>query len=184
LSTSAARWKSDVHYLIGILTEGETKRAARDNALSFADELVRRGEFDYYDTQRARTYQLASALGKQAVEGALAANRREFDAALRAVKLMLQEFTDEQIYQDDYPPEERDYYASRYEFTQVGDGHCYLYGDNAVWGEKIRNDRDYESAVTGHDNLWVTSMGPHCASPLGAILDYWQESGNSAESNC
>jgi hypothetical protein len=74
---------------------------------------------------------------------------------------MLQEFTDEQIYQDDYPPEPREYYASRYEFTQVGDGHCYLYGDNAVWGEKIRNDRDYEAATANHENLWVTCMGFH-----------------------
>jgi hypothetical protein len=87
-----------MHYLIGILTQGETKQDAHDNALAFADELVDRGEFDFYDGQRARTYKLASALGKKAVEGALAANRREFDAALHAVKLMLQEFTDEQIY--------------------------------------------------------------------------------------
>jgi hypothetical protein len=150
-----------MHYLIGILTQGETKQEAHGNALAFADELVDRGEFDFYDGQRARTYKLASALGTKAVEGALAANRREFDAALHAVKLMLQEFTDEQIYQDDYPPEPREYYASRYEFTQVGDGHCYLYGDNAVWGEKIRNDRDYEAATADHDNLWVTCMGFH-----------------------
>jgi hypothetical protein len=150
-----------VHYLIGILTEGETRHQARANAVAFADELVTRGEFDYYDKQRARTYTLVSALGKKAVEGALAANRREFDAALHAVKLMLQEFTDEQIYQDDYPPEPRDYFASRYEFTQVGDGHCYLYGNNAVWGEKIRNEKDYQAATAAHDNLWVTCMGFH-----------------------
>jgi hypothetical protein len=130
-----------VHYLIGILTEGQTRHEAGDNALAFADELVTRGEFDFYDRQRSRTYTLASALGKKAVEGALAANRREFDAALHAVKLMLQEFTDEQIYQDDYPPELREYYASRYEFTQVGDGRVYLYGDEGVWGEKIRNEK-------------------------------------------
>ena len=150
-----------MHYRIGILTAGATRHEARDNAVAFADELVTRGEFDYYDARRARTYQLASALGRKAIDGALAANRKEFDTALRAVKLMLQEFTDEQIYQDDYPPDERDYYASRYEFTQVGDGHCYLYGDNGIWGEKIRNDKDYEAATAQHDNLWVTCMGFH-----------------------
>ena len=150
-----------MHYLIGILTEGETRREAHDNALAFADGLVSGGAFDYYDAQRARTHKLASALGKKAVDGALAANRREFDAALQAVKLMLQEFTDEQIYQDEYPAEPREYYASRYEFTQVGDGHCYLYGDNAVWGEKIRNEKDYQAAAADHDNLWVTCMGFH-----------------------
>jgi hypothetical protein len=38
-----------VHYLIGILTEGQTRHEAKDNALAFADELVNRGEFDYYE---------------------------------------------------------------------------------------------------------------------------------------
>src|SRR5712691_44089 len=49
LRTSSAGWRSDVHYLIGILTEGETRHQARANAVAFADELVTRGEFDYYD---------------------------------------------------------------------------------------------------------------------------------------
>jgi hypothetical protein len=38
-----------MHYLIGILTEGETRHQARANAVAFADELVTRGEFDYYE---------------------------------------------------------------------------------------------------------------------------------------
>jgi hypothetical protein len=95
-----------MYSLIRILSQGETRQEAHDNALAFAHELVDRDEFDFYDGQRARTYTLASALGKKAVECALAGNRREFDAALQAARLMLQEFTDEQlyqIYQDDHP---------------------------------------------------------------------------------
>jgi DDE superfamily endonuclease len=34
------------------------------------------------------------------------------------------------------------------------------------------------------DNLNMHTASPHCASPLGAILDYRRESGNSAESHC
>jgi hypothetical protein len=49
-----------VHYLIGILTEGETRREAHDNALAFADGLVSGGAFDYYDAQRARTHKLVA----------------------------------------------------------------------------------------------------------------------------
>jgi hypothetical protein len=50
---------------------------------------------------------------------------------------MLQAFTDEHIYQDDYPPEPSAYYASRWQFNQVGDGSAYLSGDESFWGEKM-----------------------------------------------
>jgi len=121
-----------MHYTIRILTGGENRRDARARALDHADRLVDEGEFDYYDADTARTHELASELGRKAVEGALAANRREFDAAIRAARLMLQEFTDEQIYQDDYPEGQRDYYASRWQFSQVGDSRSYIYGDHDV----------------------------------------------------
>jgi hypothetical protein len=150
-----------MHYFIRILTEGETRKQAHDNALDFAEDLVERGEFDSYDYPHAKTYKLASALGKKTVEAALRANRQEFDVAIQAARLMLQEFTDEQLYQDEYPPEPRAYYASRWQFSQVGDTRSFMYGDHGVWGEKIRNDRDYQAATEGHDNLWVTCMGFH-----------------------
>src|SRR5215471_6970936 len=108
-------WRRDMHYLIRILTEGASRQEAHDNALAFADALVEQGAFDYHD-DHGETHQLASKLGKRAVEAALAANRREFNLAIRAARLMLQEFTDEQIYQDEYPNEPRDYYASRWQF--------------------------------------------------------------------
>lgn len=150
-----------MHYSIRILTQGANKDEARATAFDYADALVDLGEFDYYDAEDVKTYRLASELGKKAVEGALARNREEFMLSLQAVRLMLQEFTDEQIYQDDYPPEKRDYYASRWQFSQVGEGRSYLYGDRAIWGEAIRNDKDFQAATEGHANLWVTSMDFH-----------------------
>jgi hypothetical protein len=149
-----------VHYLIRILSEGESQQEAHDNALAFADELVTSGDFDYYG-EPGQTHQLTSELGRKAVEAALRANRREFDLAIRAARLMLQEFTDEHIYQDEYPAEPRDYYASRWQFSQVGDGTAYLYGDQSVWGEKIRNDRDYQAATADRTDLWVTALDFH-----------------------
>jgi hypothetical protein len=88
-----------MHCFLRILTEGETKQEVYDHALDFAGALVERGEFDSYDAEHAKTSRLASALGKKAVERTLAANRREFDLAIYAARLMLQECTDEHIYQ-------------------------------------------------------------------------------------
>jgi hypothetical protein len=64
-----------VHSLIRILTEEETKQEAYDHALDFVGALVERGKFDYYDAEHAKTYQLASALGKKAVGCALASSQ-------------------------------------------------------------------------------------------------------------
>jgi len=43
--------------------------------------------------------------------------------------------------------------------------------------------RETECADT-ETMLRIVQSIPHCASPLGAILDYWRESGNGAELNC
>ena len=152
-----------MHYLVRILSYGENREEARTHALAYADRLVEQEEFDYYSPEGARTYRLTSALGQKAVEGALASNRRDFNLAMQAVRLMLQAFTDDQIYQDSFPQEPRDYYASRWQFSQVGAGHSYIYGDGDIWGEAIRNEQDFKAATETvfHDNLWVTSMDFH-----------------------
>jgi|SRR5689334_8881572 len=153
-------------YPIRLLTEGPTHKAAQDKAFTYADELVEKGEFEYYDATTVRTYKLASKLGKDAVAEALARNREEITHAIQVVRLMLSDFTDEQIYQDQFDLPDGSaagYYASRYQFAMVGGAgnHCYLYGDNGVWGGKIENDRQYDEAIAEKDNLWVTVMSFH-----------------------
>ncbi len=161
-----------MHSLIGVLTEALTKPEAAASAFAYADRLVEEGEFDYYNRrsdlykQSGRTYRLTSKAGGLLVAEALRANRTEFDQALRAARHILTHFTDEQIYQDDFPPDpHRDYGASRYQFAILGGmtHDCYLYGEPQVWGGKIQNDREYKATTTGHeaDNLWVTAIDFH-----------------------
>lgn len=154
-----------MHYLIRLLTTGADRDEARANALTCADALVEQGEFDWYDPDSARIHKLASELGKKAVEGALARNRDEFMHAIHVIRLMLRDFTDEQMYQEQFDLPDGSapgYYASRYQFEQAGDdGPVYLYGDHDVWGGKIMNDRQYQDATDSKDGLWVTSMNFH-----------------------
>jgi hypothetical protein len=154
-----------MHYLIRLLTTGADTGEARANALAYADTLVDQGEFDWYDPDSARTHKLASELGKKAVEGALARNRDEFMHAIHVIRLMLRDFTDEQIYQEQFDLPDGaapGYYASRYQFEQAGDdGPVYVYGDHDVWGGKIMNDRQYQDATDSKDGLWVTSVKFH-----------------------
>jgi hypothetical protein len=160
-----------MHKLVGILTCAETEDQAKEQALAFADELVERDEFDSYDIDSDRweeggqTYQLSSEAGRLALQAALRANRRAFDWALYAVRMILAHYTDEQIYQDEFPDEPRDYWASRYQFAVVG-GYthdCYLYGEDEIWGGKVQNDNDYAMATRDLDpnDLWITNLDFH-----------------------
>lgn len=160
-----------MHYLVGILSRAATREDTQEHALAFADTLVERDEFDYYAVdsdrweQSGQTYQLTSEAGRLAVQAALRQNRAAFDTALRAVRMMLAHYTDEQIYQDDFPDEPRDYSASRHAFAVVGGSthDCYLYGDDSVWGEKIQNDHDYTIGTRDIDpnELWITNLDFH-----------------------
>jgi len=160
-----------MHYLIRVVGQAESQEEAHENALDFVDDLIERREFDYYDLDSQRfeengfTHQLVSAMGQLLIQDALKANREAFDRALYAVRMMLAHYTDEQIYQNDFPDELRDYHVSRHEFAVVG-GYthdCYLYGDDTVWGDKIQTDKDYALAVQDLDpnELWVTSLDVH-----------------------
>jgi hypothetical protein len=157
-----------MHYPTVILTQAEQQEEAHDKAIQFANELLLTGDYDYFNAngerweESGKTYALASEAGKRAVELALTANRRTFDMALHAARMMLQEFTDEQIYQEDFGEGERNYLPSRWQFGQVYDATPYIYGDHDVWGgEAIRNDTDYQAATENQGNLWVTCLDFH-----------------------
>lgn len=155
-----------MHYLIRIVSEGSTKEEARDAAFDFADTLVEQNDFDYH-ADAGHTYPLTSKLGQEAIEGALRSTREDFMRALKVVKIMLRDFTDEQIYQEDFgeedPEHPRDYYASRWQFAQVGTTKSYFYATAGIWGAAITNDRDYATALSDQDpkELWVTTIDFH-----------------------
>jgi hypothetical protein len=164
-----------MHYLVRIIGEAQTPYAASDNASDIADALVERGEFDYYNPGSDRfdesgsTVPLTSEAGKLAVEAAQRYSRAEFLYAIGLVRRMLAEFSDEQIYQEDFPePNDgsaRDYHPSRHHlYLASGHGNSVLlYGDSDFWGGRIHNDYEYAEAMDGVDQStpWVTSLDMH-----------------------
>ncbi len=98
-----------MHYLIRVIGQAGSHEEAHENAVAFADDLIERREFDYYDLGSQRfdengyTHQLVSVMGQLLVDDALKANRETFNRALHAVRMMLAHYTDKQIYQNDFP---------------------------------------------------------------------------------
>jgi hypothetical protein len=160
-----------MHKLIRIISTAEDQDTAAEQAYAFADELVERGDFDHYVVQSERhkesgyTYSLAEEGGKLLVADALKANRVTWQEALRVVRFMLANYLDEAIYQDAYEDPPADMYISRHQFAIVaGYTHdSWIYGDESLWGDKIRNDRDYNMAVEDIEpnQLWVTCLDMH-----------------------
>ncbi|MBA2679485.1 MAG: hypothetical protein H0U76_13945 [Ktedonobacteraceae bacterium] len=160
-----------MHYLVRFIGEAPTANEANANAQAFADDLVERGTYDYYDPYPHRyeasgtTVPLTSDEGQVAVIEALAYSRTEFMKAIGLVRRMLEAHTDEAIYQDNLPPGEDEQRPSRFDLYRAS-GHAgtiALYGDGEFWGEAIRNDADYAESMEGIDQstLWVTSLDMH-----------------------
>jgi hypothetical protein len=149
-----------MHELIRIMSTAEHQDAAAELAYAFADELVERGEFDHYVVPSERhpesgyTYSLAERAGQL-----LSAD------ALKVVRFMLAQYPDETIHQDTYDDPPADMHVSRRQFAIVaGYTHdSWIYGDDSLWGDKIRNERDYNLAIEDiePDQLWVTCLDMH-----------------------
>lgn len=160
-----------MHYLVRILTETDNKEQAIANAFSYADDLVESGDFDWYNTgserwnEGGKAFKLSSKTGQKWLQSALDNNRHEFNRGLEAVKAMLNEFSDDDIYNEKFgTPEQRQarkYFASRYSFTMVGRGQSYLYGDNDLWGGAIQNDSELEQVTKDRKDLWIVSIDFH-----------------------
>jgi hypothetical protein len=160
-----------MHKLIRIIGTAEGQDTAAEQAYAFADDLVERGEFDHYAVQSERheesgyTFSLAEDAGQLLVAEALNANRVEWERALKVVRYMLDHYSDEAMYQDAYDDPPTDVYISRHQFAIVaGYTHdSWIYGDESLWGDKIRNDRDYKMAIEDIElgQLWVTCLDMH-----------------------
>jgi hypothetical protein len=159
------------HKLVRIIGTAENREDAAEQAYGFADDLVERGEFDHYvvashrHEQSGYTWSLAEAAGKTLVEEALKSNRVTLQEALNVVRYMLSHYSEEDIYQDTYAEIPPDMYISRHQFAIVaGYTHdSWIYGDDSLWGDKIRNERDYNMAVEEiePDKLFVTCLDMH-----------------------
>jgi len=164
-----------VHYLVRIISQAPDREAAYKQAVDTADQLVSDGTYDYYvadsehSIQVGETFRVSSLLGKTAVEEALKWQKAAFMRAMGAIRIMLEQFTDEQMYQNEYPApadgSEREYWPHRWQFhVAAGDQtSTFLYRDTLLGAGAIQNDTEYQTIVEAHDpqELWVTGFNFH-----------------------
>lgn len=161
-----------MHDAIRLIVQAKDSENALSMAKSYADDLVESKDFDWYDLDgrwgKSVPYKLTSKQGQALVKEGMEATRQKFDDAMRHVRYMLEHFTDDQIYNEQFGKEEdakmpeEVYSLSRWQFTRAGDRDaCYVYGEDMIWGGAIEHDRDLEIATKGHDDLWVVLVDFH-----------------------
>lgn len=162
-----------MHYLVKMLVQAETAAEALEQAERDADTMVEYGYIDWYDMKGrwgdSKAYKATGVKGKALLKEGMEANRSEFDRGLAAIRYMLENYTDDEIYNENFTKtdqKESEFYLSRYQFTVASgrDNSASVYAmDGNLWGSKVDNDKDLDIIL--HDNkdkkLWVVPVDVH-----------------------
>lgn len=162
-----------MHYLVKLIVSGENEEEAISNAGVTAEMLVEQGDFDWFDMNgrwgAPQAFKLDSEDGKASVNEAITFNRDDFEDAMAHVRYMVENFTDEQIFENQLGSREeqqklreenkRLYSVSRYMLTKAGgDTMSYLYGEH---GGAIGNLSELEYELNEAGNKWVVGVDFH-----------------------
>ncbi len=162
-----------MHYFVKLLVQAETAEEALEQAEMDADTLVERGGADWYDFHGrwgdSKAYSVSSKKGKALLEEGMKCNRDEFDRGIAAIRYMMDNFTDEEIYNEDFTKtnqHDSEYYLSRYQFTIAAgraDTACVYALDGNLWGSRLENDKDLANILADNKDkkLWVVPVDVH-----------------------
>jgi hypothetical protein len=166
-----------MHYLIKLIVEGENRQEALENAQTYGEALVEQGEFDWFTLTgrwgQSVPHRVTSKKGKALIDEGMLGSRREFDRALTHARYMLDHYTADEIYEEDFGTDEQlekirkennnISYLSRYMFGKVdGVGNSnYVYADGNIWGGAIQNQRALNHVLDEKKKLWVVPVDMH-----------------------
>ena len=166
-----------MHYLINLIIEGENRQEVLEDARDYADTLVKQGEFDYGDFHGrwgdSVPYKVTSKKGRELLDKGMQNSRHEFDTALTHARYMLDNYTADEIYEEEFGSKEQQdkikeandkiYYLSRYMFAKVDgrDNANYVYANNNIWCGAIENQKSLDHVLNEDKILWVVPVDFH-----------------------
>ena len=161
-----------MHYLVGMIVKAESAEEALEVAEQDADTLVEQGYYDYHSFEgrwgESEALPLGSEKAQQIIKELMEADRADFDRGIEAVRYMIENYTDDQIYNETFSKEDKEntsFYLSRYQFgvlynNNSGGGVFALDGD--LWGSKLDKDADLKYILDkGTDDLWLVTADFH-----------------------
>lgn len=162
-----------MHYLVRMLVEADSGKDAVEQARIDCDTMVEYGYIDWYDFEGrwgdSKAYGIKSQKGKKLLEEGMKYNREQFDDAMKAIRYMMDRFSDDAIYNEDFTRSEQDMseiYLSRFQFTIAAgrsNAACVYAMDSSLWGSRVSNDKDLEYILENNKSkkLWVVPVDVH-----------------------
>jgi len=131
-------------------------------------DLVEWKEFDWYhdvpDGSRWedcwKPARLSSKKAQTWVKDAMDVQLSEFKQAMATIRLMLDSYTDSQIFNEEFEQVDG-HYLSRYQFSRASGYHanvCQLFGEG---GDSITSQRQLEGYLEDTSRLWVVQVDCH-----------------------
>ncbi len=157
-----------MHYLVRLIVKAQDAEEAKSVAETTMDDLVEWREFDWYtpdglDSRWEDCWQPMKLSNKKAQASALSAMEgqfEEFKRTMDSIRLMMNRYTDEQIYNEEFEQVDG-HYLSRYQFSKASGYHgntCQLFGPDC---DSIISQSGLEYYLKDPKNLWLVQVDAH-----------------------
>ncbi len=157
-----------MHYLVTLIVPGEDIAEANSNADSIMMDLIEWKEFDWYQTEAAdsrwedcwKPISLSSKKAQAIVANTMQGQLEEFKQALSTIRVMLDKYSDEQIFNEEFE-QESGHYLSRWQFSRASGYHanaCQLFGEG---GDSIISQQQLDWYLKDAEKLWVVQVDCH-----------------------
>lgn len=157
-----------MHYLVRLIVEADDAEEANHQADSMMMDLIEWREFDWYTMQDMESrwkgcwkpMRLSTKKAQETVLAAMQEQLAEFKQTLSAIRFMLDNYSDEQIFNEKFE-QTGEHYLSRHQFTKASGYHanvCYLFGEG---GDYITDQDHLNGYLENTDRLWVVQVDCH-----------------------
>ena len=157
-----------MHYLVRLIVEADDADEANSQADTVMTDLVEWHEFDWYHTETNgsrwedcwKPIRLSTKKAQAMVADAMQGQLAEFKDTLASIRLILDGYTDEQIFNEEFEKVDG-HYLSRYQFSRASGYHanvCLLFGDG---GDSITNQKQLDCYLKDTSRLWVVQVDCH-----------------------
>ncbi len=160
--------ENSMHYLVRFIVEADYAHQATSKVIDTLDNLVEMHEFDWYhDTAEQSRWKdcwkpirLDIKKGQDMVQNAMNSQLAEFKRALATIRLMLDGYTDEQIFDEEFKQVDG-LFLSRFQFSLASGYYAnasQLYNED---GDAITNRAELSKYLKDTSKLWVIQVDCH-----------------------
>lgn len=157
-----------MHYLVRLVIEGDNIETVMDQAGCVMGNLVEQREFDWYRTEDDncawadcwKPVPLDSDTGIAWVKDAIDAQFSEFKHSMQAIRYMVQNYSDEQIFDEDFG-DKPEMHLSRYYFSKASGYHANTALLYDTYGTAIPNNTDLMRCIDESMKHWVIQVDCH-----------------------